>query len=59
MEAKMEAQRLVRRIIPAAIGGVLLSAAAFVGGCNTTAGIGEDIEAAGEAINDAAEAAKD
>ena len=30
-----------------------------VGGCNTTEGVGEDIEAAGDAISDTARDAKD
>ena len=30
-----------------------------IGGCNTTEGLGQDVEAAGEAIEDAAEEAED
>lgn len=42
--------------------GVLLGAfiaAAFLAACNTTAGVGRDMEAAGDALEDAAEDAKD
>jgi predicted small secreted protein len=40
--------------------GVTIAAAVIAGsGCNTTEGVGEDIEAAGDAIDDAAEDAND
>lgn len=41
--------------------GVLLGLSVPMGmaGCNTTAGVGEDIEAAGDAIEDTAEDAQD
>lgn len=35
-----------------------LGAMATLGGCNTTEGVGEDIEAAGDAISDTARDAK-
>jgi len=39
-----------------AVGGAASGGALMVlGGCNTTEGVGEDIEAAGDAIDDAAE----
>ncbi|MBL9118770.1 MAG: entericidin A/B family lipoprotein [Phycisphaerae bacterium] len=31
----------------------------FLGGCNTTRGVGEDVEAAGEGLQDVAEDTKD
>lgn len=37
----------------------LLTAAAGLSACNTTEGVGEDIEAGGEAIDEAAEDAAD
>lgn len=37
----------------------LLTAGAAMSACNTTEGVGEDIEASGEAIDDAAEDAND
>ncbi len=37
----------------------LLIVGADLSGCNTTAGVGKDIEATGDAIEDAAEDAKD
>lgn len=45
------------RKILAAIGAVALaiSGALFAAGCNTTAGVGEDIEAGGDALEEAAE----
>ena len=38
---------------------LLLSMAFVIGGCNTTRGIGQDIESVGDTIEDSAEAAAD
>jgi predicted small secreted protein len=37
---------------------VLLSTAALVSACNTTAGVGEDVSSAGHAVTGAADSAK-
>lgn len=37
---------------------LLLTGAFFISGCNTVAGVGEDVEAAGDAIEDKAEEKK-
>lgn len=47
--------RALRLLVPIS----LLLGGAQLSGCNTTAGVGKDIEATGDAIEDAAEDAKD
>lgn len=37
----------------------VISAALLISGCNTTEGVGKDIKSAGEALEDAADDAKD
>ena len=44
------------KILTAAL---LLAMASWLGACNTTRGIGEDVEATGEAVQDAADEASD
>ncbi|MBN8281321.1 MAG: entericidin A/B family lipoprotein [Gammaproteobacteria bacterium] len=48
-----------RLIRTGAIGSMLAIATAFASGCNTTRGIGEDVEATGEAVQDAAQDTED
>lgn len=55
LNEKKLAVLLARLLVPAAIAGAGLTLAA----CNTTEGVGEDIRAAGDAIDDAAEDAND
>lgn len=38
---------------------LLVVAGAFASGCNTTRGLGEDVEATGEAVQDAAQDTED
>ena len=56
------ARPLPRRLSAVALLGLLAlsagAAAATLAGCNTTAGVGEDLSAAGDGIHDAAEKAK-
>jgi predicted small secreted protein len=41
------------------LGAIAMTGALSVSGCNTIEGVGEDIEATGDAIDDAAEDAQD
>jgi predicted small secreted protein len=52
----MNVTKKVQTLILAAVGGLGLFT---LSACNTTEGIGEDIEAAGDAIDDAADDAND
>ena len=48
------------RLVLGVAASIALACAALTGaGCNTTEGVGEDISAAGDAIDEAAENAKD
>lgn len=45
--------------IPISVTAMAIVLPLFLGGCNTTRGVGEDVEAAGEGLQDVAEDTKD
>jgi predicted small secreted protein len=45
--------------IPISVTALAMVLPLFLGGCNTTRGVGEDVEAAGEGLQDVAEDTKD
>ena len=47
---------MMNRVLAAA---VLLTMGSWLAACNTTRGLGEDVEATGEAVQDAAQKAED
>lgn len=60
MTLQQRTEEIRRRLaISGAIAACGAALAAGMSGCNTTEGAGEDIEAAGDAIDDAAEDAND
>lgn len=54
-----QTQAVVKKVGSVALAAAVVATACVLAGCNTTEGVGKDLESAGEGIQDAAQKAKD